>query len=144
MYAFVKPNLAEDESMMVTFVGNVRDGIGGASRDVAAGVYPVSLLGFVAATGTLNLEVEEGVPSQLRAIRKPTTVNYAGTAREMWLGSLGVNGWPVWVQWHRNMPRGVVELLAEQHLRSSLGLRNGDPIRVHVNADMLDAEHDDW
>lgn len=144
MYAFVKPNLAEDESMMVTFVGNVRDDIVGASRDVVAGAYPKSLLGFAAADCSLNLEVEEGVPSQLRAIRQPTIVKYAGAAREMWLGSLGANGWPVWVHWHRNMPRGIVELLAEQHLRSSLGLRNGDPIRVHVNADMLDAEHDDW
>ena len=129
--------------MMVTFVGNVRDGIGGASRDVAAGVYPASLLGFNPATGSLNIEVEDGLPSQLRAIRKPVIVNYAGTAREMWQGSLAVNGWPVWVQWHRNMPQGVVELFAEQHLRSSLGLRNGDPIRVNVNTDMLDVEGSD-
>jgi len=140
MYPSVKQELAEDGTMMVTFVGNVRDGIGGASRDVAAGVYPPSLLGFVAATGSLNIEVEDSVPSQLRAIARPTVVQYAGTAREMWLGSLAVNGWPVWVQWHRNMPGGVVEIFAEQHLRSSLGLRNGDPIRVNVNADMLDAE----
>lgn len=129
--------------MMVTFVGNVRDGIGGASRDVAAGVYPPSLLGFTAAPGSLNIEVVDTVPMQLRAVSSPTIVNYAGTAREMWLGSLAVNGWPVWVQWHRNMPRGVVELFAEQHLRSALGLRNGDPIRVNVNAEMLDAEGSD-
>jgi CTP-dependent riboflavin kinase len=143
MYPSVKPELAEDGIMMVTFTGNVRNGIGGASRDVAAGVYPESLLGFVAATGSLNLEVEEGVASQLRAIRQPTIVKYAGTAREMWPATLAVNGWPVWVQWHANMPRGVVELFAEQHLRSSLDLRNGDPIRVNVNADMLDTEGSD-
>ena len=126
--------------MMVTFVGNVRDGIGGASRDVAAGVYPPSLLGFSPAIGSLNIEVEEALPRQLRAIATPTVVNYAGTAREMWRGSLQVTGWPVWVQWHRNMPRGVVELLAEQHLRTALGLRNGDPVRVSINGDLLDAE----
>ena len=143
MYDSVKPNLAEDGTMMVTFVGNVRDGIGGASRDVVAGVYPASLLGFAPATGSLNIEVEEGVPSQLRSVSKPMVVNYAGTAREMWQGSLAVNGWPVWVQWHRNMPRGVVELFAEQHLRATLGLRNGDPVRVNVNADMVDAEGSD-
>lgn len=142
MYAFVKPNLAEDKSMMVTFVGNVRDDIVGASRDVVAHAYPESLLGFAAADVSLNLEVEEGVPSQLRAIRQPTTVKYAGTAREIWLGSLAVNGWPVWVQWNRDMPRGVVALLAAEHLRTSLDLRNGDPIRVNVNADLLDTERD--
>jgi CTP-dependent riboflavin kinase len=137
-YDSVKQELAEDGTMMVTFVGNVRDGIGGASRDVAAGVYPSSLLGFAPAVGSLNLDADTGVPAQLRAIRRPLVVHYAGTAREMWPATLAVNGWPVWVQWHRNMPQGVVELFAEQHLRSSLGLRNGDPIRVNVNADMVD------
>lgn len=128
--------------MMVTFVGNVRSGVGGASRDVRSGVYPESLLGFVPAEGSLNLDAEVSVPARLRSVRRPLVVHYAGTDREMWQGSLGVNGWPVWVQWHRNMPSGVVELFAQQHLRSSLGLRNGDPIRVHVNADMLDAERE--
>jgi CTP-dependent riboflavin kinase len=116
---------------MFHFVGTVRDGVGGASRDTQRGIYPPELLGFTPYAGSLNLNVEPEDLHRLKQVRYDFAVHYAGTIRPMWHAYIA-NTYPCVIQWHSEMPDNVIEIFAVNHLRSWLMLINGDALPVTV------------
>jgi len=113
------------------FVGTVRDGIGGATRDTKAGIYPAELLGFTPYAGSLNLNVQPEDLHRLKQVRYDFAVHYAGTIRPMWHAYIADTD-PCVIQWHPKMPDNVVEIFSPNHLRSRLMLGNGDTLTVAV------------
>lgn len=115
------------------FVGTVRDGIGGAARDTARGIYLPEMLGFTPYQGSLNLDVTADVLPDLFRYRYDFAVHYAGTHRPMWQATTD-DGEPCMVQWHSGMPANVLEVFSPHHLRSRFGLTNGSPVRIRLAA----------
>ncbi len=120
--------------------GAVTSGEKGASRDVQNGRYPLDVVGFVPALGTLNLRVELGVVERLTDAAGERSLDVGGTKVRMWpalvvaVGEVAVTV-PGWVMWpERGCPADarVVEVLAPVHFRSEHGAADGMRVRLAV------------
>jgi len=74
--------------------------------------------------GSLNLVFQSPV-----ALSTPTAIEF-GRDRRLWQGTL--NGVPVLVARWKRARQHICEIYSDQHLRSSLGLRDGDRVDLRL------------
>ena len=120
--------------------GVVTNGVKGASSDVRNGRYPLDVVGFVPAIGTLNLRVKPGVVERLTDAAEERSLDVGGTTVRMWPAlvvavgedAVTVPAWVMWPERGRAADAKVVEVLAPVHFRSEHGAADGMRVRLAV------------
>jgi hypothetical protein len=117
----------------ITVRGRVVSGRGKATADLARTQQSVTdLVGYAPFPGSLNVALNR--PLRLRG---PDLHTFDDGLRLLCPASLG--GTSVWLYRWRHAPLHIVEILSSVHLRSELGLQDGDEVVLHLRGDLVAA-----